>query len=116
MLKMRGREKLLISGVNGDGSTALYLAAVDFSPSSPDLTPPICVSGSICPGCKTNCQIVAIPQHNTGLAFSVVVFRIGLFALLGRFEVGSADGLARIFSWMFLGSGIIAYLLRHGSV
>lgn len=71
MLKMRGREKLLISGVNGDGSTALYLAGVDFSPGSTDVAAPICVSGSICPGCKTNCQIVAIPQHNTGLAFSV---------------------------------------------
>jgi K+-sensing histidine kinase KdpD len=47
-----------------------------------------------------------------GLAFSLVVFRMGLFAPLGRFEVASANARVDLF-WMVLAAGTIAYVFAR---
>jgi K+-sensing histidine kinase KdpD len=44
-----------------------------------------------------------------GLAFSLLVFRMGLFAPLGRFEVASANARVDLF-WTVLAAGTIAYV------
>jgi hypothetical protein len=47
-----------------------------------------------------------------GLVFSGVVFRMGLFAPLGRFEVASANARVDLF-WTLLAAGTIAYVFAR---
>lgn len=47
-----------------------------------------------------------------GLDFSMVLFRVGLLALLGHFEVASANARAGLF-WTVLAPGTLAYVFAR---